>query len=142
MTDGQPESLSASASARVQAILEAAEASAAEIRREAEADAAQLRERARAEAGREAEAIDAAIGRLRSLHAELGAVIDSLGADGRHPPAPAPEEPDSAGVRLIALDMALDGTPREELAAYLAAHHASLADPGALLDDVYASVGD
>ena len=43
---------------------------------------------------------------------------------------------DEAGARLIALNMALGGTPREETARYLAEHFA-LADPEALLDDVY-----
>jgi DivIVA domain-containing protein len=43
---------------------------------------------------------------------------------------------DEAGARLIALNMALSGTPREETAAYLAEHY-RLADPEALLDDVY-----
>jgi DivIVA domain-containing protein len=60
------------------------------------------------------------------------------------PPAPQDAEPtpplapsdDEAGARLIALNMALDGTPREETARYLAEHFA-LADPEALLDDVY-----
>jgi DivIVA domain-containing protein len=62
------------------------------------------------------------------------------------PPAPPPgdAEPtpplapsdDEAGARLIALNMALDGIPREETARYLAEHFA-LADPEALLDDVY-----
>jgi DivIVA domain-containing protein len=51
------------------------------------------------------------------------------------PPALAPD-PDEAGARLIALNMALGGTPREETARYLAEHYA-LADPEALLDDVY-----
>ena len=36
--------------------------------------------------------------------------------------------------------MALGGSSREETARYLAEHFA-LADPGALLDDVYAKVG-
>ena len=44
---------------------------------------------------------------------------------------------DEAAARLVALNMALDGTPREETARYLAEHYA-LADPEALLDDVYA----
>jgi DivIVA domain-containing protein len=43
---------------------------------------------------------------------------------------------DEAGARLIALNMALGGSPREETARYLAEHFA-LADPEALLDDVY-----
>jgi hypothetical protein len=36
--------------------------------------------------------------------------------------------------------MALSGTPRDETAAYLAEHF-ELADPEALLDDVYARAG-
>jgi len=50
----------------------------------------------------------------------------------------APE--DEAGARIIALNMALGGSPREETAAYLAEHF-TLADPDALLDDVYARAG-
>jgi DivIVA domain-containing protein len=58
------------------------------------------------------------------------------------PAAPdAPDgEPDEAGARLIALNMALSGTPRDETAAYLAEHY-TLADPDALLDDVYKRAG-
>jgi DivIVA domain-containing protein len=59
-------------------------------------------------------------------------------------PAPAPDRAalngDEAGARLIALNMALSGTPRDETARYLAEHYA-LADPEALLDDVYSQVG-
>jgi hypothetical protein len=47
-----------------------------------------------------------------------------------------PASDDEAGARLIALNMALSGTPREETARYLAEHF-TLADPDALLDDVY-----
>ena len=42
--------------------------------------------------------------------------------------------------RLVALDMALAGTPREETEQYLAEHY-SLDDPGSVLDDVYALAG-
>jgi len=62
-------------------------------------------------------------------------------------PEPEPElaakptgDTDEAGARIIALNMALGGSSREETAAYLAENF-SLADPGALLDDVYAKVG-
>ena len=48
--------------------------------------------------------------------------------------------PDEAGARLIALNMALSGSSREETARYLAEHF-GLADPEALLDDVYARAG-
>jgi hypothetical protein len=49
--------------------------------------------------------------------------------------APGPE-----GARVIALNMALNGSPREETAAYLAENF-ELDDPEALLDDVYARAG-
>jgi DivIVA domain-containing protein len=48
----------------------------------------------------------------------------------------APPSADEAGARLIALNMALSGTPREETARYLAENF-ELADADALLDDVY-----
>ncbi len=59
------------------------------------------------------------------------------------PEAPAPEPPASEpsavpeGARLLALKMALDGRPRDETAAYLGENF-ELADPEALLDEVYA----
>jgi DivIVA domain-containing protein len=46
----------------------------------------------------------------------------------------------SEGARLIALNMALSGTSREETARYLRENF-ELADPDALLDEVYAKVG-
>src|SRR4051794_19789571 len=61
-------------------------------------------------------------------------------------PEPAPEpEPqakpdDEEAARLVALDMALAGTPRDETEQYLAEHY-TLADPGAILDDVYPLAG-
>jgi DivIVA domain-containing protein len=51
-----------------------------------------------------------------------------------------PASDDEAAARLIALNMALSGSPREETAAYLAEHY-TLADPDALLDDVYERAG-
>ena len=53
----------------------------------------------------------------------------------------APERPDDEeAARLVALDMALAGTPREETEKYLAEHYA-LQNPAAVLDDVYALAG-
>ncbi len=46
---------------------------------------------------------------------------------------------ETEGARLIALNMALNGTPREETQRYLSENF-SLADPDRLLDEVYASV--
>ena len=69
----------------------------------------------------------------------------AVGDDEPTPAAAAPEpaaplDGDEAGARLTALNMALGGTPREETARYLAEHY-SLADPEALLDDVYDRAG-
>jgi vacuolar-type H+-ATPase subunit H len=47
---------------------------------------------------------------------------------------------DAEGARLIALNMALNGTPREETDRYLAENF-SLANRDALLDEVYARIG-
>jgi hypothetical protein len=44
------------------------------------------------------------------------------------------------GARVIALKMALDGSPREDTARYLGENF-ELADPDALLDEVYAKAG-
>ncbi|HEY4280041.1 MAG TPA: DivIVA domain-containing protein [Conexibacter sp.] len=55
------------------------------------------------------------------------------------PPAAGSGEGD-AGARLVALDMALSGTPREETDRYLAEHF-TVANRDALLDEVYASIG-
>lgn len=62
----------------------------------------------------------------------------TFGAD--HPEPPPGDDDDAEGARLIALNMALNGTPREETARYLSENF-HLADAGGLLDEVYASVG-
>jgi hypothetical protein len=54
--------------------------------------------------------------------------------------APTSGSDDTEGARLIALNMALNGTPREETDRYLAENF-ELNDRSALLDEVYASVG-
>jgi DivIVA domain-containing protein len=85
-----------------------------------------------------------------SVAAEVEAEHPAMEATAPAPePEPAVEEPaaaptkrstDEEGARLAALDMALGGTPREEAERYLAEHF-DLAEPAALLDDVYARVG-
>ena len=63
------------------------------------------------------------------------------------PPKAQPEPPeprqarnsDEEGARLIALNMALNGSPREEIDGYLSENY-DLADRAALLDEVFASV--
>ena len=51
-----------------------------------------------------------------------------------------PVNGDDAGARLIALNMALNGTPRDETARYLSQNF-DLDDQDSLLDEVYARVG-
>jgi len=55
------------------------------------------------------------------------------------PESPGQATDDIEGARLIALNMALNGTPRDEVDRYLAENF-ELADRGALIDEVYASV--
>lgn len=59
---------------------------------------------------------------------------------GRAKAKPEAKPDDEEAARLVALDMALAGTPRDETEQYLAEHY-TLADPGAILDDVYALAG-
>jgi DivIVA domain-containing protein len=155
-------SLAGDASERVRAILEAAETSARELRDDAGREASAHVERVAGSAGE-------LLARLDGLKAELDAMlaglregartltgslddinrsVAALGAASAPPaasPAPAAasngaRSDDEAGARLVALNLALEGTPREETARYLAQHY-ELADPDALLDDVYASAG-
>jgi len=80
-----------------------------------------------AEAGEFEDAEDAEeIVYVEEIEVEAGAD----GADG---------DDDTEGARLIALNMALNGTPREETDRYLAENF-QLADRGGLLDEVYSSV--
>jgi len=151
-------SLSESASAQLQAILQAAETSAAEIKRDAEADAERIRSAAR-------ETQQADVSGLLELVEKLRADLDGLEsrikelAAGDAPAAPAPkpqtakttrapkappappkdEDADVEGARLIALNMALNGESREATDAYLAENF-DLGDRKTLLDEVYASV--
>ena len=159
--------LSAGTSEQVRLILEAAEAGAADLRADAGRQAGDHVARVEQAAGgmlgrldeleRELgtllEALRVSGERLTEGLARLHEQVGDVGA-AEEPPAEAPpaEEPpapepvaeqqpsqdgDEAGARLIALNMALSGTPREETARYLAEHF-SLADQDALLDDVYA----
>jgi DivIVA domain-containing protein len=56
------------------------------------------------------------------------------------PGAEAPANGDSAAARIVALDMALSGTPREDTDQYLAENY-DVPDRAALLDEVYAAAG-
>ena len=59
-------------------------------------------------------------------------------SEGEAAPEPAPVG--NEGARVIALNMALSGSTRDETAAYLAENF-ELDDPEALLDEVYARAG-
>ena len=129
--------LAADTSEQVRAILEAAEASAAELRAEAQEYAARVREAAeelRALLDEGIARFDEQVGGVEAVPEEdFAAAAPAVVDDAEEPPV----NGDEAGARLIALNMALDGKPREETGRYLAEHF-SLADPEALLDDVYA----
>jgi DivIVA domain-containing protein len=72
--------------------------------------------------------------------AELESVVGEGGhSNGFDQPQAVPQTGDPEGARLIALNMALNGTPREETARYLSENF-HLSDAGGLLDEVYASV--
>jgi DivIVA domain-containing protein len=67
-------------------------------------------------------------------------VDDPVEVDAGAEEAEAERPADEEGARLIAFNMALNGTPREETEAYLRDNF-DLSDPGGLLDDVYAQAG-
>jgi hypothetical protein len=56
------------------------------------------------------------------------------------PRAGAVAAPDLEGARLVALNMALDDTPREEVHRHLRENY-GVSEPDALLDEVYQSIG-
>jgi DivIVA domain-containing protein len=82
---------------------------------------------------------------VTEVEPELGEPGEEEPLDAVEPaPDAVPEEPpagsdDAEGARLIALNMALNGTPREEADRYLAENF-QLDDRAGLLDDVYARV--
>ena len=150
-------SFAASTSDQVREILEAAERSVASVRAEASREASDhVAQVQQATAGMlsKLDELESELGRLltalRASGERLTAGLEQLQADVAGAPRDPMREPKPAPVtatphrRLrrapIALNMALSGTSREETAAYLAEHF-ELADPDALLDDVYARAG-
>ena len=88
----------------------------------------------------------ASAGAEAAAEAEALAEAPAEAEEGKAPTVEAPPEEtatapdDSEGARLIALNMALNGTPREETDRYLAENF-QLEDRAGLLDEVYARVG-
>jgi hypothetical protein len=73
------------------------------------------------------------------LDDDLIAEVESVAA--KEPDVRVPDQAaEPEGARVIALKMALDGTPRDETARYLSENF-EIADAGALLDEVYAKAG-
>jgi hypothetical protein len=71
---------------------------------------------------------------------ETIAAAEAAAARGPEVAEPATDSGSGEGARVIALNMALSGTPRDETARYLAENF-ELEDQDALLDDVYARAG-
>ena len=131
-----------SAAEQVKALVEAAEREARESREAVQRVAARADELS----GRVDELAAGVAEAVAALKEEIEA-LRSAGeaASAAEEEAPAEEAPPSEpsavpeGARLLALKMALDGRPRDETAAYLGENF-ELADPEALLDEVYARV--
>jgi DivIVA domain-containing protein len=155
--DRRPASLAQGASTQVKAIIEAAESSAQQLREDAGREASGHVERVEDAAkdmleklDRLQTELDRLLGGLKStaetLTGTLGELTRDVGTLGgaaatpSAPPAVGERSDDEAGARLVALNMALEGTPREETARFLCDHYA-IADLDALLDDVYTSAG-
>jgi DivIVA domain-containing protein len=153
----RPGSIAEGASTQVRAILQAAEDGAQQLRDDAAREAGDHVERVEDAAKAMLEKLerlqhelDRLLGGLKTTAetltnslAELSRDVGTLGGpeSAPHaPPAAGPRSDDEAGARLVALNMALEGTPREETARFLAEHY-ELSDVDALLDDVYASAG-
>jgi DivIVA domain-containing protein len=152
----RPASLAQNTSAQVKTIIEAAETSAQQLRDDAGREAAGHVERVGdaakdmlAKLDRLQSELDRLLGGLKSTATSLSGTLEELTHDvgtlagSATPSAPPPvgdRSDDEAGARLVALNMALEGTPREETARFLTEHYA-IADLDALLDDVYTSAG-
>jgi F0F1-type ATP synthase membrane subunit b/b' len=152
-----PATLSEQAGEQVRAIVQAAERGAEEIRATASAEAAQrvahvteAAEHLRARVEQMEADVTRVMSELRDearrLHADLSALrVDAtrLGAaseEAAPATAPGPANGDTAAARIVALDMALSGTPRDETDRFIAEHY-DLRDRAALLDEVYAAAG-
>ena len=163
------DSIADSASAKVAGIISAAEEAAAEIVTEARAEAEAIVARARAEAREQVERAEAALAGLATQAGELQSEItassegitevraDTPTAPQQEAPTPAApddgsvrrgtneerdaDEADAAGARLVAMNMALEGSTEEEITAKLADEFPSIGDASGLVGDVLARAG-
>ena len=166
-----PSSIAGTAGARVAGIISAAEASATEIVADAKAEAERIAERAREEARERIEraehAVAGLVGQARRLQDEIerepatepDAIpgppaepgLDPVGVerevgDGERDAAgEAPAEPtaaaDTAGARLVALKLALEGASAAEISARIEDEFPEVADPAGVAADVIARTG-
>ena len=90
--------------------------------------------------------VEAAVEAVEAVEAEPVTVTGAEPVEDARPPAagrvalaPARVDDDIEGARLVALNMALNGTPRDETDRYLSENFESV-DRAQLLDEVYASV--
>jgi outer membrane biosynthesis protein TonB len=150
---------------RVREALDDAERRAGEIVRAAEEEANRIRTQAEAEARNQLDDVRKAIDQLQGVFSrELDTKVEPgpvTVPEPEPPPVPEPEPPlvpepepppdeatppspeppaDAGAARLVALKLALDGAPREQVRQRLAADY-PLADVDSLLDDVYAKAG-
>ena len=162
-------SLAGDASERVRAIIEAAETTAAQIRASAEQEAERIRAEARAEAEAVLARVRESVKRLADELGIEGSTVTAVAANRKvAAPDPAREAPpvgeevdedpdialaedaavgldegpadaDRESARLVALNMALDGAPRDEVDRYLQDNF-KLRERASLLDEVYATV--
>ena len=137
---------SAEAAERVAHVTEAAEQLRARVE-QMQADVTHVMSELRDEAQRLRDDLEA----LRVDAARLGAASEEASAEpaaaapetasvAAAPEEPAPANGDTAAARIVALDMALSGTPRDETDRFIAEHY-DLRDRAALLDEVYAAAG-
>ena len=158
MAEGETGSGAAAAAEKVRAILEAAERETESQLRRVGETADRLGARADEIESRLEALADEVRAAIRELREDLRGLRDlrperveepepePVPADPAPDPAPAPTPPPASspvgneGARVIALNMALSGSSREETAAYLAENF-ELDDSEALLDEVYARAG-
>ena len=156
------QTLAGTAASRVEAIVAAAEASANEIEQKARAEAAATIERVAGQAERMQSEVEELIARIAALKesidvapassptaAPVAPVVTEIPdpepasvaqAEAQVPASEARSGRSEEGARLVALNMALNGTPRAETARYLRENF-DLQASEALLDDVYARAG-